>query len=80
MAGHATATGARSSTSSSAVRATARRRRRVYPGEPPATVAIPLDEAALGQSAQPHGDGRSCRSGLLSPIADASLWIVAHSL
>ena len=52
-----------------------RRRRRVCPGEPPATVAVTLDEAALGQSAEPHGDGALVAAGCLRPLHDASLRI-----
>jgi hypothetical protein len=57
-----------------------RRHRRVCPGEPPATVAVPLDDAALGQSAEPHGDGALVAAGYLRPLHDASLRIVTHSL
>ena len=57
-----------------------RRHRRVCLGEPPATVAIPLDEAALGQSAEPHGDRALVAAGCLRPLHDASLRIVAHCL
>ena len=56
-----------------------RRHRRVYPGEPPATVAVTLYEAALGQSAEPHGDGALVAAGCLRPLHHASLRIVAHS-
>ena len=57
-----------------------RRPRRVYPGEPPATVAVPLDHAALGQSAEPHRNGTLVAAGCLRPLHDASLRFVAHSL
>jgi hypothetical protein len=57
-----------------------RRHRRVYPGEPPATVAITLDGTALGQSAQTHGDRALVAVGCLRPLHDASVGLVAHSL
>ena len=56
-----------------------RRHRRVYPGEPPATIAITLDEAALGQSAEPHGDGALVAAGCLRPLHHTSLRMIAHS-
>ena len=56
-----------------------RRHRRVCLGEPPATVAITLDEAALCQSAESHGDRALVAAGCLRPLHDASLRIVAHS-
>jgi hypothetical protein len=57
-----------------------RRQRRVCPGEPPATVAVTLDDAALGQSAEPHGDCALVAAGCFRPLDDASLGMVAHSL
>jgi hypothetical protein len=57
-----------------------RRHRRVCPGEPPATVAVPLDDAALGQPAEPHGDRALVAAGCLRPLDDPSLRMVAHSL
>jgi hypothetical protein len=55
-----------------------RRHRRVCLGEPPATVAVPLYDAALGQSAEPHGDPALVAAGCLRPLHDASLRILAH--
>jgi hypothetical protein len=49
-----------------------RRHRRVCPGEPPAAVAVPLDGAALGQSAEPHGDPALVAAGCLRPLHDAA--------
>jgi hypothetical protein len=44
-----------------------RRHRRVCPGEPPETIAVTLDEAALGQSTEPHGDRALVAAGCLHP-------------
>jgi hypothetical protein len=57
-----------------------RRRRRVCPGEPPATIAVTLDDAALGKSAETHGNGAVVATGCLRPMDDASLGVGAHSL
>ena len=56
-----------------------RRHRRVPPGEPPTTIAVALDDAALGQSAEPHGDRALVAAGCLRPLHDASLGMAAHS-
>ena len=56
-----------------------RRHRRVCLGESPATVAISLDEATFGQSAESHGDGALVAADCPRPLHDASLGIVAHS-
>ena len=57
-----------------------RRHRRVYPGDPPATVAITLYEAALGQSTESHRNRALVAAGCLRPVDNASLGMVAHSL
>jgi hypothetical protein len=56
-----------------------RRHRRVCFGEPPVTLAVTLDDAALGQSPKSHGDCAFVALGCLRPLDDASLGMVAHS-